>query len=206
MDKQTVKELHIDIKTPLFKEYPPKKLKLKDPVLVYSDGKDIKIVDFRILMRYPLIADKFYEPDSVNQGKIIESNITLTFCPYSFSSIIYFDKLKLIGQIYDSNIILETSDKKQIVQLTGHLLDNQLLNSGLRKEDCKIMTFRNAIALYPDCIYLRIKNKKLGKKIKVNNDNNKLIYGIEYMVTKEEGKKYTAIVGKDKDNIFEYKN
>ncbi len=188
------------IKDPIFVPRIPNEYELNCPVIVYHNGRKHRIISRELMMRYPIIYDKYYDPvsaqasDSTNTGSI--SDITVTYCPYTSSSIIYFGFFIMTDKIFNSNIILQNMDNpdKIVVQLTGLILKrssirpNPSLKDGniyspntkdmvIRKSEIKIMTLRNAISKYPDSTYLDISQYKKRELLDDSyNCNKEILY------------------------------
>lgn len=189
-------------------------IKLSDTVLVYNDGIKWKIVPIKILLSYPTIYDIYYDKVKSKRGEYIISDITVSYCPYTSCGIIYFGKFIPTGDVYNNNLIL--ADKNKIMlQMLGKLYKNKkLVDEIVRKDEAKIMTLRNAISKYPDCVFL---DYTVNKKPIVTNSYNSnktihypikkvlntyhpktLVYVIEYKSTQiDVDNKYTIIVSDD---------
>ncbi len=211
------------IKDPIFVQHPPRTLSLTDPIVVYTDNMNIKIVPLTIMKQYPIIHDTYFEDGNDTTLKNKALPITITFCPYSYTIIAYFGTFKMTGEIYNGNVILtDENNHNKIIQLTGQEYKNGILTEEVfRRRDVKIMTFRNAISIYQDAIFLNTNNLH---KIKIkydedfpllnyikddkhNTDPKTLIYGVEYMSSKDDSEmKHTAIIGKIKRKSYEYKS
>lgn len=195
-----------------------KSLSLSDLVASYNDGREWKIIPIRILDSYPVVFDKYYNKKK-KSGEYTVSDISIVYCPYSSSVAVYFGKFVPTGEVYNNNIIIAKQNDKDniIVQLLGeeyNRLTKKRTNDFVRREEVKIMTLRNALGNYPDCLILE-KTIKLEPIIKKNYRRNTkvifpfekrpkdyhlktLVYGIEYESKRGDfGKKYTAIVPKD---------
>lgn len=211
------------INDPIFTPIIPKEYELNEPVIVYYNGIKYKIIPQKFMMKFPIIYDKYYTSDitSSSNTRVIKPNtgytsdITVSYCPYTASSIIYFEKYVLTNKIFNSNIILQNMDdnNKLIVQLSGLSLYKST-NDFIQRGEIKIMTLRNAISKYPDSSFLDISKYKKKELLKQSyNINNEilypllynsseyhpktLIYGIDYISKKDSGAKYSAIVSKD---------
>jgi hypothetical protein len=211
------------IENPKFSTRVPARYNLSDVAIVYNDGRKYKIVPQNIIMNYPILHDKYYD-DKQSPGII--SDITVTYCPFTASSITYFGNFEITDKVFNSNIVLRNKDDKDklTVQLTGNIYSastGKFYNTVIRKGEVKIMNLRNAISKYPDSLYLDKYDKydKYDSKMILDssyNTNNKifysltdksskyhpktLIYGIEYLSArsqKEGYKKYSTIVSKD---------
>lgn len=193
-----------------------KKLKLNSIVLVYNDGASYKCMDIKILFDYNIIYDKFYEGSEYH-------DISITFCPYSFTARIYFGKFKKSKNIHNGNIVLLDCENTEVSQFLGKPIDEADMTY-YRKKDVIITTYRNALTLFPDFLYILPINKSTD-----TNDNSKqdylkpkdcdirhdtsidykkvlpdtFIYGVEYLSKKTGKKKYTAVISKYSSPVFE---
>ena len=200
------------IKNPIFLPQPVNNLSLKDTVIVYSDGTKYKIVPLNIMFNYPIIYDQYLDDQNTS------TQISVTLCPYTLSTIIYFGTFNVMNKVYNSNIVLnDQNDKDKIIfQMTGNIFSlstKKLLEETIRKEECKIMILRNAITMFPDSLHLHfdknidhtLNTSYLIDKIilyPVYNESDRyhpktLIYGIEYHSKKKSQLKYSALVTKD---------
>ena len=209
-------------------------LSLIDPVIAYNDGKVWKLVPLKLLTSYPVIYDQYYDQIKTRGGKLIISDITVTYCPFTSTVIIYFGKYTPTGELYNNNIILSpnTDKDKIIVQIQGleySRTSKEKTNSFIRRDEVKIMTLRNVLGRYPDCLFLHHQpnatllapivetSYTLNNKIlyPIEHFSKKyhpktLVYGIEYKSNKiEYDRKYTVIVPddatKDKSNSYNLK-
>ena len=195
------------IKKPKFVHHIPLNIKLSDTIFVYNDGKRWKLVPLSILTRYPIIFDKHYDQIKTKRGKFIISDITVTYCPYTGSSIIYYGKYTTTGEVYNNNIIL--ADNNNIMpQLTGILYDRKTkkqIHDIVRREEVKIMTLRNAISKYPDYVFLK-QEKDIDPLVsETYYHNNTILYPITHSSSRFHPK--TLVYGIEyKSNDIEYKN
>lgn len=176
----------------------PIHFELSTQVLIYNDGIIYKCVDLRYLHENNIIYDTFSEGDKYH-------DISITFCPYSYASVIYFGKFTLYPQDSDntSNIIIVDDEGFQVQQLTGVNIDKSI-NKYYRRKDVIITTFRNSMSLYPDYEYLCYRGRRLLKPLPItipegdykDVDPYKLIYGIEYTSRSTGKKKFTAVISK----------
>jgi len=207
------------IREPVFKHIAPDNLNIYDIVLAYNDGKVWKIIPINVLNKYPIIYDKYFEKyrKSEDKFKYNISNITVSYCPYTSCGLIYFDKFVPTGETYNNNIILAPDDKYIMAQMIGKMFQRKTkteIPTIIRRNETKIMLFRNAVSKYPDCMFLHFdkdieplvsNNYGINKKIhhKIQNKSNMyhsktLVYGIEYKSQKSNyDNKYTVIVSKD---------
>ena len=179
----------------IFSDY-QQNINLENIVLVYSDGISFKGIDMRVFEYNPIIYDKFFENN-------IYYDISITHCPYSYCSCIYFGKFTLDGY-KNGNIIILDENNNKVQQLSGLSEDDPTLY--YRRIDTAIMTLRNLFTLYPDHKFINYDNTQKSifdknLKIKFNTDLNNIhpktfIYGIEYLSTKTGTKKYAALFSK----------
>ena len=218
------KDLHLRIlKNPSFTNNSNKKLKLSDVIILYNDSKDWKIIPLNIFMMYPLIYDTYYETQKNNKN--IMSIISVYVCPYTLFSAVYFNEFVLNNQIYNNNLTLIDANDNDIlfipiVNETHSIAAETLLpNKYVRRNEIKFMTLRNAISMYPDAMFIDLKQINMIEKLVPNdyitNDNilfkafpfpNKykpktLIYVIEYKSKKINKYKYSVII--PKTNTFD---
>lgn len=197
--------------------YTPKTLGLNDIILVYNDGISYKSIDINVFNKEPIIYDKFFEGDTYY-------DISITHCPYSFCSKIYFGKFTKSNDLYNGNIVLIDKDNNMVSQFSGEILFSNI-KKYYRRKDVIVMTLRNSLSIYPDYNYMvdastkpnivakeYYENDKLYLSDDTYNANKKyfknihpktLIYGVEYLSTKTGKKKYTAILSKYSSNIVE---
>jgi len=205
-------------------------LNINDTVMVYNDGKVWKVIPLDVLLRHPVIYDKYYDRTNTKKGYYIISDITITYCPFSGCGVVYFGKFVLTNKVYNNNIILADKNNNILVQMSGRIYNKQLKpieSKFLRREEVKIFTLRNAISKYPDCLFLihstsiepivkhnYTKNKKIMYPLKYTSTKyhpKTLVYGIEYKSrydetiksSKKNDNKYSVIVSDDasKDKI-----
>ena len=196
------------IETPKF--YLQTNIKLSEVVLVYTNGKKWKIVPLSVLVRYPVIYDKYYDRQETNKGKYIVSDISVTYCPYTGTGVVYYGKYKPTNKIVNGNMVL-SDDTHEIVQLTGKQINNK--NSPLiRRDEVRIMIMRNALSKYPDALYLHrdfdkdpivplsyYTNTDLLHDLKHTSTKyhpKTFVLGIEYKNSNHDTK-YSVIVGDD---------
>jgi len=193
------------IKKPVFVPTAPINLDLHKPVIVYSDGINHKVIPLDVMLRYPVVYDTYTDNN-------VKFPITVSVCPFTLSSNIYFGVYKLTNQTYFDNIILQdTKDLNLIaVQMFGQLYSwenkNIITDKIIRRKEVKIMLLRNVITKYPDCLYLSFNYNKAKSLINNINLENTLSYIIEYKskdVT-QTNYKYTLITTKNKSHSFDY--
>ena len=141
------------IKYPDFTQFSPTYLDIDDLVLVFNNGKKWKVIALSDMCQYPVIYDKYYE-----NGKT-DKNISITFCPFSYSSVVYFDEWIPLKETYKNNIILQYKKNKKIKihQLSGKFIESSDISETdtivLRKNEIVIMKIKNVLKNYPDCLY-----------------------------------------------------
>jgi Fe-S-cluster containining protein len=164
----------------------PINLDISKPVLTYSNGDKFKIVPLDIMIRQPLIYDKYYDNTSEDDKNVI-SDITITFCPFSKTAVIYFGLFEMTNKIYNNNIILcsKIYPTLLITQLDGRAYssDNysQSLEFSVRKGEAKIMSLRNAITTLPDCSFFKSTKNILDIYPVKELTDFQSVYGIEYI-------------------------
>lgn len=198
------------------------KFNLSDIVLIYHDGIMYKSIVLSYFNHFPIIYDKFFDNDTYY-------DISITHCPFTFCSKIYFGKMKLHDELYNNNIVLIDEHFNKITQFDNkNILKSQQVY--YRKLDCMVMLLRNALSLYSDFGSMSndltkynttAANIKSFFKNSVQNASNILdarknnnirddtfIYGIEYLSFKTGKKKWAALIptyaSSDLDNNFNY--
>jgi len=160
------------IKEPEFMQYPPPYMNIDDLALVFSDGQRWKVIGLTDVYQYPVIYD-------IHQENKIKDIISITFCPFLHSAVIYFDEWIPLKETHNNNIILQLSKNRNIKihQLSGKFTnDSHPDDNVIRKNEVVIMKVKNVIKNYPDCLYLN--SKKSIKHIIPNNylKSDKIIY------------------------------
>lgn len=167
-----------------FSVYPASNLKLKEPVLVYSDGRTYKIVRLSYMNVKKMIHDVYY--DSARHDKemnLIPIPITVIFDPKTCYSIIFFGTYNVVDN--EESLLTVVSEDNPLNKIIPIKYDG----TSIRRAEVKIMTLRNAISKYPDCLHLE------SKKIKpINNDKLDIGYSIEYISKKKGTIKRTIVV------------
>jgi len=222
------------IKHPVFTNVSNKHLNVNDVVLLYSDGKNWKLVPLNIAMMYPIIYDLYYEQNIKHNDLDLIIPISVIICPFTLYSLILFNRVELYDHVYNNNLVV--NDKKHIyvpiVNKTYEIASVDAVNDMdevkdvyVRRSEVRIMTLLNALKEFPDCLYLDVKKIKhiyLVDGLTIDyykNDiiyypytiNNKyhpktLVYIIEYKSSKTNQYKFTVIVPKNasRDNIGTY--
>lgn len=196
-------------------------LQLSDVVLVYSDGKNWKVVPMKVAEKYPIMRDVYFD----NNQKA--SDITFTFCPHTLSSVIYFGKYSsIVNEVYKNNmtIVNEKTPDLMVIQMSGKTYSKNggnnsktLVENFIRKNEVKIMTLRNVIGIYTDCVYLYHDIPDTGSTLSISTTSTTsaakyhpktFVYGITYNskhVT-EHKQRHSVIVSNDasKDKVNSY--
>jgi hypothetical protein len=103
------------LSNPEFTSLQESTISLTDEIIVYHNGQTNVIITKKTLNRYPIIHSKYY----YDQDNMTE-DITISLCPYSQTSIVYYGIYRMSGDIYNNNIILENQEtKNKIHQLSG---------------------------------------------------------------------------------------
>lgn len=216
MNKHNIDLSNRILENPIFATYPPKNLKLSDPVLVYHDGNYWKIIPLALLSKYVCIYDIITEK---NKEKNIVANIpvTIAFCPFTFTCAIYEDTYFPSEFVLNSSLILKNKYEGLLPIITG-ILDQDNKNSLVRRWQCDIKLLRNALSDNPDPKFLLSKNDDRNElsplfsssylidnslPFKILDENKKiktyhpktLVRLVQYISTKN-GLSYSIIVGK----------
>jgi hypothetical protein len=174
-----------------FLAYIPNYIKQNDLVLVYFNGGIWKIIALDDMLNNLVYRDNYIEITSDNTKNV--SDISITLCPQSMSPIIYFGKFEHDNKYNMSNLIIKDIDSKiKIQQLTGKSID-PLKKAHYRRKELTFMKLKNALFMYPDCLFLNDPSHKKPKKLhklktnKIDNrlqiDDNHLIFGIHSSIS-----------------------
>lgn len=176
--------------------YIPDNLQLDDLVIVYNDGRQSKIYSLNFLLSHPIIYEKYYMKDNV-------LDITLTHCPISKSTIIYFGEYEITKYKFNNNIVICKSDNKEnkVVQLSGNTYDenNDFIESNHMIYGTKLVDLRSAIVSYPDAMFYKY-DKNDNNEIFYNNNDKQIIYGVYYL-SKNGDKKQAVLMGKQNEKF-----
>lgn len=184
---------------------------LSEPVVIYNDGKKWKCVQVKTLLCYPIIHDIYFDNETVKQKDML--NISLTFCPFTYTPIVYEGTYQMTGEVYQNNIIIRDMENptRVLLQIDGIAISPNG-DEMVRKWEAKVMRYRDAITYHPDSLFLPTSFSEdkllvpldyfhtstiiypLEKRAKVYHPKT-LVYGIEYY---NKGKlDYSVVVGKD---------
>jgi hypothetical protein len=189
------------IENPTFSSTPMNHSKLSDHVIIYYTGVKWKIIYIKDLLIYPVIFDKYIEKDTV-------SDISVTFCPFSFSGVIYFGKYVPAGYTVDNNIVLVSQNDPmyKFSQLTGKPIDDKYTKS-IRRVEMIVMKLQTALINYPDCLYFHNdkKDDKLINKLIIPDEvksikSKTLVYGLTSTMTRNV---MVLVTGKSTEESFD---
>jgi len=193
------------------------KLNINDPVFLYNDGNTWKIVSLETITKCPIIHDTYYS----NKNETF--NISIVICPYTLMSMVLFDKYYLTDKLYQTSIVIK-NDNNYYIPILKETYDNEFnkIDKLIRKDEVRMMTLKNAMMEFPDCLFLNdtCDLKPLVEKdyyntkdiiYPIDNISDKfhpksLVYIIEYKSTKKEKLECTIIIPKGtyKDKINSY--
>src|SRR5437868_7266567 len=144
-----------------------KNYKLDDNIFVYNDGVYWKVVGVSVLLKHVIIYDN-----------IDGTDVSIYFCPNTYFSCILPGKYTIHGPNPEMENNIGVVDKNGVILYP--ILD-RIINI---KYELKIMTIRNLLTAFTDCLYLR--------HFDVDNLHD-ISYLIEYL---SNGKpKYKLIIG-----------
>lgn len=181
-------ELHnIDIKYDSldnikFVNIPNKKQKLNSPVVIYNDGIKYKIIPLFVFKKYPIIHDIYYRIKN-KQGEVI----SIYVCPNTLFSAMYFGNYMPIKKTYHDNLIISNNDIS-FIPIINECISMDCI---VQRNEIYIMTFKNALFLYPDAIFMQITHFDFDISFELIDT---LIYVIEYKSKKQNKYKYTILV------------
>lgn len=186
-----------------FSDFAPRKRKLSDIMISYNDGIKWKIIPLSLMNIYPIIYDEYNEPNEQKRP------ISIYVCPYTLFSCVYFGKYTIYEQSQNNNLnIVDTENDiyiNPILNKTYSLTTNELLNKYIKKGEVKIITLKNVLYLYPDCLFVNTSKIPLLDGI-VSKDylqNKQIIYIIEYKSKNHNHDEYKYTVIKPKSNNFD---
>ena len=203
------------------------KIKLSDPVILYNNGINWKLIPLEIFLMYPLIHDVYYDTQKNPQNNIT-TPILIYVCPYTLFSSVYFTKLTLNDYVYNNNItLIEPKDNLLYIPIKNEFYDyksNEKVSKYIRRNESRLMTLRNAISMYPDTLFIDMQkidiisplvssNYLMNNHIPYetlsypkNHPAKKIVYIIEYKSKKINHYKYSIIIPDDpqqKINTFD---
>lgn len=140
------------IENPQFRRRPGDDTDLTNTVYIYNDGRNWKLIPLSVVEQYPIVYDKLYQ---MSEGKNRVIDITVCMCPFSLHASLYYEKLPPAGLLYKNNIVL-LKDEQLLVPILDSTVDSngKLKQSVIRRGEVRLMTLRNAISKYPDCLYI----------------------------------------------------
>ena len=113
-DKKKISTNNRIIKDPIFSPNPPNNINLEDNVITYYNGKKWKIVALDYFYYYPIIHDKYFD-NTTNKNIQKVFDISITVCPFTLVSIVYFDKLGLYKNTFKGSCVFNKLDNKDLV-------------------------------------------------------------------------------------------
>lgn len=183
---------------------------MKDEIFAYHDGLSWKIIPLNLLKKYPVIHDQYYDDISDTTFPI-----TVALCPFTLVCSVFAGLYIPSEYMISSSLILTNSKGDLLPIISGYSTNPDGETHRVKRWECFIKIFRNAITEYPDCLYLKKNNDTniqyiLDSKYYVNNDllysamkspdmvhPKTLVYVLQYRSLKTGNDKYTIIVGKD---------
>lgn len=149
------------LKNPKFVNNSNINTKLSENVIVYNNGREWKVIAYDIIVMYPIIHDIYFSNIKGESG-ITAQPITVVVCPYTLYSAVYFGEYISNNKIYNNNIVLAdiNEDGQILIPILNNVYDvtaDKPLDKIIRKNEVKIMTLRNAISNYPDCLFINAK-------------------------------------------------
>lgn len=177
-------------------------------IVVFNNGKKWNIIPLDFLKKNPIIYDKIYEhgiKDRMKQQENVATiDISITYCPYTFTLSIFEGKYKIYNKRANDNIILQSIDNKNIIleQLTGRSYNIKTRQrKTVRRWECYVLTMRESLLYFRDPSYF-INTTNKTKSVNVNIKKLTPIYAIIY----DSKTLPIAIINKDdKFNIIKYK-
>lgn len=197
-----------------FSDFAPKKIKLFDTVIAYNDGIKWKIIPLYIMQQYPIIYDEYHENNS--DVRVI---VSIYVCPYTLYSCMYFGKYELRNEVINNNLTIVNVENNiwvaPILNKIYSLSTNEIINIYIRKNEIKILSLKNVIYMFPDCLFIDTKTIPKKSKIveknyldtnpKIKLNDKQIVYIIEYKSKVKSEYKYTVIIPKN-DNYDIVKN
>lgn len=202
-----LKDKILDTDNYTFHRNPPSTYGLHDKVVCYFDGFSRKIIPLSISLSFPIIYDIY-----TTAGEQVK-DITIALCPFTLTSAVFEGKFTATENIENSCLVI-TDGNNTFSILNSFNVSHKTGTITEFEVDIKIL--RNVFTEYPDCKYMSISDKVMIKPIlnleyyENNNtfDNNKLnfeyeihpktlIYLIQYISSKDQSIKTTAIIGRD---------
>lgn len=184
-------------------------LSLKDNIVSYYNGLNWRIVPLDIFLRYPVIHDRYYEEEDTN-GEIL----TIALCPFTLACCAFLGKYIPSEYLLNSSLVLTDEQNNLLPIISGYSTNPDNESTKIKRWECFIKIFRNAISDYPDCQYISLKRELLPPIINLNYYRNEdiiypinlpnnnihpktLIYVVQYKSSKTLNDKYSIIIGHD---------
>lgn len=184
---------------------------MKNEILAYNDGLKWKVVPLDIAKKYPVIHDKYYDDTDDTTYPI-----SISLCPFTLSCSVFYGIYTPSEYTINSSLILTNTHNDLLPIISGCSTDPDGKISRIKRWECFIKTFRNAVMDYPDCVYIKLKDgepndilhpdyytdTKLAFHMLKSPDivhPKTLVYVLQYRSLKTKEYKYTILVGKDAD-------
>lgn len=130
---------------------PETKIHLIDKIILYFDGVNWKIILLDIFLSHSIIYDEYI----LNNEKF---TISVIVCPVTLRAVILKGLFKANNYI-NNKLMLEDIENKNIITIDEKIkLDKHIIHNNFR-HDVKIMTFRDAIIMTPDALFMNYKNE-----------------------------------------------
>lgn len=191
------------------------KLKLKDMAICFYNGISNVCIGLKTLMNNIIIHDYYYyDTDTItSEGneRQKKEDITIIFCPYSYTIVIYYGNFVLTNIVNNNNIVIMNLDTNKLIQhISGSIIDKDETGCYVRKISVRVMTIKQILINYIDSKFLQINdaNEINNNVIQNKCDNINFSYGIEYITkgtTQCKDIKHTILISKNDYDYDDYK-
>lgn len=152
-------EHHIDIDNriitgPTFSQNYPSSIKMGTKILTYFDGVKTKAIPLNLLISQPFVYDHYINNDGTQR------DITITFCPFSFTTSVFAGKLEL-SKFVNKHVLVAQYENKLMSLVDGKLFDDP--QKPIQRWECEIKLFKDALMTHPD--FLLCTNVKKNKNM-----------------------------------------
>ena len=189
--EKTVKIDKSDIFEPLnkclFKKNPSEVYNLDTLILLYNNGVKWRAIHIDIMKKYRVLYDTYHVSNDMS------FKVSITYCPYSNSAVMYPGEFAATGYLHNGNTILVNDSEEYLSQIDGlkYIKED---NVYLQKWEVHIMSLRYCFGHYQDVDffisdeknkhnkeYLSAidKNDKDKKYVDINNGCGILYYSIK---------------------------
>lgn len=182
---------------------------MKNEILAYHDGIKWKVIPLDLIKKYPVIHDKYY--DDVDDTTY---PISISLCPFTLSCSVFYGTYTPSEYIINSSLILTNAQNDLLPIISGSSTDPNGITSRVKRWECFIKIFRNAITDCPDCVYMKCSDHKFNDILDPNYyidtklaypipkspdiiHPKTLVYVLQYKSLKTKENKYTILVGKN---------